>query len=193
VELTGAPTLNDNKGLATPPCSTRTWHKLALPVGHPTGNNDPNCAHFCTFVLIFAHSPTVELPHTLRVRPCFFLAGGETWTLNKFFNKQESQLLAAEVHASYSTSRSTLIRASVCSVFFAITSLTFMQKITRLKRALDPSVLRWDRWCIPPLPAPLHPSSCISSAPRDSIELEHTSRHNAQHKKAGQIIHSLYM
>ena len=68
----------------------------------------------------------------------------------------------------------------------------FCKAFTRLKRALDPSVLRWDRWCIPPLLAPLHPSSCISSAPRDSIELEHTSRHNAQHKKAGQIIQSLY-
>jgi hypothetical protein len=78
-------------------------------------------------------------------------------------------------------------------VFFATAFLTFMQNFTRLKCALDPSVLRWDRWCIPPLPAPLHPSSCISSAPRDSIELEHTSRHNAQHDKTGQIIQSIYM
>jgi hypothetical protein len=45
----------------TPPCSTTTWHKLAFPVGHPTGNNASNCAHVCTFVLIFAHFPTVEL------------------------------------------------------------------------------------------------------------------------------------
>jgi len=34
---------------------------LALLLGHPTGNNAFNFAHFCTFVLIFAHSPTVEL------------------------------------------------------------------------------------------------------------------------------------
>jgi hypothetical protein len=67
-----------------------------------------------------------------------------------------------------------------------------MQKFTRLKRALDPNVRRWDRWCIPPLPAPFHPFACISSAPRDSKELDHTCRHNAQHKKAGQIIQSLY-
>jgi hypothetical protein len=64
VELTGAPMFNDNREQRTPPCSTTTWHKLALPMGAPTGNNASQWALPLGTALIF-----VRLYSLLRTPP----------------------------------------------------------------------------------------------------------------------------
>jgi hypothetical protein len=64
----------------TPPCAATTWRKLALPVGAPTKNNAFHCAHFCTFVLIFAHC----LPHggVKLALPCSTTTGNNVAMFN---------------------------------------------------------------------------------------------------------------
>jgi hypothetical protein len=60
----------------------------------------------------------------------------------KPFNKQESQLLA-RLRARFSDLH--YLEQAFAPCFFTATFLAFVQKLTRLIRALDPSVRRWGR------------------------------------------------
>ena len=153
--------------------------------------------------------PLWSTPFFFKAVTMFFPRGTQHGRLQSI-NKQESQLRYPICQIFQPTSRlynnftkqettgyatcqiswSTLIIARVHSLLIRYRISQFCKTFTRLKRALDPSVRRWDRWCIPLLPAPFHRSACVSSAPRDSKELGHTCRHNAQHKKKGRTNNS---